>query len=164
MSCLIVGQRATVREHLCNYCATRIPTVYHADVRPSRALTMERLADFDLPTRRPETANSLFVAGQRARTAERHRTFRYRVSGRNVASRLGPCTLWTEGPHEVEPWNRWELRLRENEMERSERENIMKALETTHGKIYLADAAAAILGMKPTTLASRMKKMKFGKP
>jgi hypothetical protein len=29
MSCLIVGQRATVREHLCNYCATRISTVYH---------------------------------------------------------------------------------------------------------------------------------------
>jgi hypothetical protein len=34
-----------VREHFCNYCATRISTVYHADVRPSRALTMERLAD-----------------------------------------------------------------------------------------------------------------------
>jgi hypothetical protein len=34
-----------VRKHFCNYCATRISTVYHADVRPSRALTMERLAD-----------------------------------------------------------------------------------------------------------------------
>src|SRR6266851_2198537 len=34
-----------VREHFCNYCPTRILTVYHADVRPSRALTMERLAD-----------------------------------------------------------------------------------------------------------------------
>src|SRR6267142_617546 len=33
------------REHFCNYCATRISTLYHADVRPSRALTMERLAD-----------------------------------------------------------------------------------------------------------------------
>src|SRR6266436_624763 len=34
-----------VREHFCNYCPTRILTVYHADVSPSRALTMERLAD-----------------------------------------------------------------------------------------------------------------------
>jgi hypothetical protein len=57
MSCLIVGQTATVREHLCNYCATRIPTVYHADVGPSRALTMERLADLRFPKRRPEVAN-----------------------------------------------------------------------------------------------------------
>jgi transcriptional regulator with GAF, ATPase, and Fis domain len=49
------------------------------------------------------------------------------------------------------------------EMERRERENIVKALETAQGKIYGADGAAAILGMKPTTLASRMKKMKLGK-
>src|SRR6266851_2295036 len=34
-----------VRGHFCNYCATRISTVYHADVRPSRPLTNERLAD-----------------------------------------------------------------------------------------------------------------------
>jgi hypothetical protein len=41
-----------VREHFCNYCAARISTVYHAGVRPSRALTMERLADlrsFEVP-------------------------------------------------------------------------------------------------------------------
>src|SRR6266852_250224 len=43
--CPIFVQRAAVREYLCNYCATRISTVYRADVRPSRALTMERLAD-----------------------------------------------------------------------------------------------------------------------
>ena len=49
----------------------------------------------------------------------------------------------------------------EKEMERRERENILKALETASGKIYGADGAAAILGMKPTTLASRMKKMKL---
>jgi hypothetical protein len=28
MCCLIVGQSATVREHLCNYCATRNATVF----------------------------------------------------------------------------------------------------------------------------------------
>jgi hypothetical protein len=31
MSCLIVGQRATVREQLCNYCATRNATVFRTD-------------------------------------------------------------------------------------------------------------------------------------
>jgi transcriptional regulator with GAF, ATPase, and Fis domain len=39
----------------------------------------------------------------------------------------------------------------------------VKALETAHGKIYGTDGAAAILGMKPTTLVSRMKKMNLGK-
>src|SRR5579859_6132786 len=34
MSCFIVGQRAPVREQLCNYCATRISTVYPADWTP----------------------------------------------------------------------------------------------------------------------------------
>jgi transcriptional regulator with GAF, ATPase, and Fis domain len=49
------------------------------------------------------------------------------------------------------------------EMKRRDRENILKALETAHGKIYGTDGAAAILGMKPTTLVSRMKKMNLGK-
>ena len=46
------------------------------------------------------------------------------------------------------------------EMQRRERENILKALEQSKGKIYGPDGAAAILGIKPTTLASRMKKLK----
>jgi hypothetical protein len=66
------------------------------------------------------------------------------------------CTLWTEGSYEVEPWNYRTFLLPKNELGRSERENIMNALETAHGKIFGADGAAAILGMKPTSLASRM--------
>ena len=46
ISCLIVGQRGAVWEQLCNYCATRISALYRFDVRPSRAQTMKRLADF----------------------------------------------------------------------------------------------------------------------
>jgi hypothetical protein len=52
-------QKAAVWEHLCNYCATRISTVYHADVRPSRGLTMERVADLqsaDAPPGSGETS------------------------------------------------------------------------------------------------------------
>jgi transcriptional regulator with GAF, ATPase, and Fis domain len=46
------------------------------------------------------------------------------------------------------------------EMQRRERENILKALGQSKGKIYGPDGAASILGIKPTTLASRMKKFK----
>jgi transcriptional regulator with GAF, ATPase, and Fis domain len=45
-------------------------------------------------------------------------------------------------------------------MQRRERENILKAHGQSKGKIYGPDGAAAILGIKPTTLASRMKKFK----
>lgn len=47
-------------------------------------------------------------------------------------------------------WTRATLKQRE-------RENIAAALEQTKGKIFGADGAAALLGMKPTTLASRIK-------
>src|SRR5262249_18251162 len=42
----------------------------------------------------------------------------------------------------------------EDEMRREERENLLSALARTNGKIYGADGAAAVLGLKPTTLAS----------
>ncbi len=43
-------------------------------------------------------------------------------------------------------------------MRRHELENILVALERTRGKIYGRDGAAAVLGLKPTTLASRLRK------
>src|ERR1700693_3623978 len=48
--------RPGVREHFCNCCATRISIDYHADVRPSGALTGGVLRICDLPTCRPEVA------------------------------------------------------------------------------------------------------------
>jgi hypothetical protein len=71
--------RPGVREDLCNCCATRISTDYHADVRPSRALTMERLADLrssDVPPgssqTRQHTRVSRYLSGE---------TFNNRTSG-----------------------------------------------------------------------------------
>ena len=43
------------------------------------------------------------------------------------------------------------------ELKQSERESIAAALAQTGGKIFGPDGAAALLGMKPTTLASRIK-------
>jgi DNA-binding NtrC family response regulator len=51
--------------------------------------------------------------------------------------------------------------LTEPEMQRKERENLLVVLEKTGWKIKGADGAAELLGVKPTTLLSRMKKMGF---
>ena len=47
------------------------------------------------------------------------------------------------------------------EMRRRERENLARALERCQGKIYGPDGAAALLGVKPTTLASRLKRLQI---
>lgn len=49
--------------------------------------------------------------------------------------------------------------LSEREMKRRERDNMLAALARTGGKVYGRDGAAALLGIKPTTLAARLKKL-----
>ncbi len=51
-----------------------------------------------------------------------------------------------------------------DELRRQERESIVHALGLTKGKIFGADGAAALLGMKPTTLASRIKALGIKRP
>jgi len=45
-----------------------------------------------------------------------------------------------------------------------DRENILAALRLTNGKMSGKDGAAELLGIKPTTLASRMKALGVEKP
>ena len=52
----------------------------------------------------------------------------------------------------------------DDEMRRRERENILSALKRTKWKISGEDGAADLLGIKPTTLASRIKKMGIERP
>ncbi len=54
--------------------------------------------------------------------------------------------------------------LTETEMLRHERENLLAVLERSRWKIKGADGAAELLGVKPTTLLSRMKKMGIRRP
>ena len=49
--------------------------------------------------------------------------------------------------------------LTESQMRDFERENTRSALRRCHGKLYGKDGAAHLLGVSPTTLASRIKKM-----
>ena len=52
----------------------------------------------------------------------------------------------------------------EAEMRRRERDNLIAALESTGWQVYGAGGAAELLGVKPSTLASRIKKMGIVKP
>jgi len=54
--------------------------------------------------------------------------------------------------------------LSDDEMRRRERENILAALKRTKWKLSGEDGAAELLRVKPTTLASRMKKMGIERP
>ena len=52
----------------------------------------------------------------------------------------------------------------EDQMREHERHNLLTALQRTGWKIYGQGGAAELLGMKPQTLFSRMRKMKLSKP
>ena len=53
--------------------------------------------------------------------------------------------------------------LTKNQLQTQERENIINALRHSKGKVFGADGAAEMLGMKPTTLASKIKRYKLDK-
>ena len=54
--------------------------------------------------------------------------------------------------------------LTEPELRRREKENLLAALHKTGWKVYGPDGAAELLGLKPTTLLSRMGKMGLKRP
>ncbi|MET4732138.1 PAS domain S-box-containing protein [Thalassospira sp. MBR-102] len=51
--------------------------------------------------------------------------------------------------------------LTEDDRRKHEYDNIIRALETTRGRIFGPDGAAVLLNVKPTTLASRIKKLRI---
>jgi transcriptional regulator with GAF, ATPase, and Fis domain len=54
--------------------------------------------------------------------------------------------------------------LSELEMRRRERQNLTRALDACNGRIYGPSGAAALLGVKPTTLVSRIKRLNLQVP
>jgi len=63
-----------------------------------------------------------------------------------------------QNPHQENGDNSNEV-LTEEDMRLREKANIEMALQHTDWKIYGTDGAAKLLGLKPTTLLSRIKKM-----
>ena len=54
--------------------------------------------------------------------------------------------------------------LPDDELRRMEHHNLLKALQQTRWQVAGSGGAAELLGIKPTTLASRIKKMNIKKP
>jgi transcriptional regulator with GAF, ATPase, and Fis domain len=50
--------------------------------------------------------------------------------------------------------------LTDRECRERERANVIRALERSHGRIYGRGGAADLLGLNPTTLASRLRALK----
>ena len=72
--------------------------------------------------------------------------------------------LRTEESDEAEPATNSREVLTEKAMREFQRNNTIKALEQTNWKVSGAGGAADILGVKPTTLADRIRTMKIEKP
>ncbi len=68
----------------------------------------------------------------------------------DVATSAQPATVKNEPARGAQVLTR-------DELKRQERESIVAALEQTGGRIFGTNGAAELLGMKPTTLASRIK-------
>lgn len=75
----------------------------------------------------------------------------------------GEQSLATEVPVAIPPDTESRV-LTEGELRDLERQNLLTALKQARWRISGPDGAAAILGIKPTTLASRMKKMGIERP
>ena len=71
------------------------------------------------------------------------------------------CGLGTEPSPAAQPSGNGDAVMTEDEMLQLQMKNIRLALRRCNGKIYGEDGAAALLGLKPTTLATRIKKMKI---
>jgi transcriptional regulator with GAF, ATPase, and Fis domain len=67
-------------------------------------------------------------------------------------------------PADAQPSTEETAIITDDEMRRRERENVLAALKRTKWKLSGEDGAAELLGIKPTTLASRMKKMGIERP
>jgi DNA-binding NtrC family response regulator len=79
-----------------------------------------------------------------------------------ILSQGGPLRFEFAAAHEESPRSKAQPSghsgfLTRDELKRHERESITTALKQSGGRIFGAGGAADLLGMKPTTLASRIK-------
>jgi transcriptional regulator with GAF, ATPase, and Fis domain len=121
--------------------------------RLSRA-NIQRLQAYDWPGNVRELQNVV----ERAAILARGNALRFHLPEDDV---LGDTTV--EIPNETGMDEEVEV-VPESEMKRRERRNIVAALKKCGWKIYGPEGAADLLGIKATTLSSRIKKMKIRKP
>ena len=117
-------------------------------VEPVSPSALKALMDYDWPGNVRELSNIV----ERASITARDGDLRFDLplgSGRNETDGCGAGSV-ASSPGEI---------LSEVEMRQQERENIAAALHQTQGKIYGENGAAKLLGIKPTTLLSRLAKL-----
>jgi transcriptional regulator with GAF, ATPase, and Fis domain len=78
------------------------------------------------------------------------------AAGAGAAHSAASMVARAEGP--ARP-GRGKAVVPEADVRRFEKENLLAALEATGGRVYGRGGAADLLGVKPTTLASRLKKL-----
>jgi transcriptional regulator with GAF, ATPase, and Fis domain len=114
--------------------------------RPEPRITqtgLTQLSAYDWPGNVRELQNAI----ERAVILSREGPLRFELAGSDAADAPRPQPHSTSGP---DPLTRDELR-------RQGREAIVAALRQTGGKVFGPRGAAQLLGMKPTTLTSRIK-------
>jgi len=117
-------------------------------VEPVSPSALKALTDYDWPGNIRELANVV----ERASITAHDGVLRFDVplgADRNESDDRGAGSI-ASSPGEI---------LSEAAMRQQGRDNIAAALRRTHGKIYGEDGAARLLGMKPTTLLSRLAKL-----
>src|SRR5262249_60432729 len=117
-------------------------------VEPASPSSLKALTEYDWPGNVRELANVI----ERATITARAGSLRFDLppgGDRNDSAGPGAVSV-APSPGEI---------LSAAEMKHQERENIAAALRRTQGKIYGEGGAAKLLGIKPTTLLSRLAKL-----
>jgi formate hydrogenlyase transcriptional activator len=120
--------------------------------RPAPAISqaaMSQLTSHDWPGNVRELQNTI----ERAIVLSRGGPLRFDIAAPNA----------TGAPHSPGHVLSKPLLMTRNELKRQERDGIAAALKRTGGKIFGPGGAAELLGMKPTTLASRITALKLNR-
>jgi len=115
--------------------------------------SIETLQGYDWPGNIRELRNVI----ERAVIFARGGALEFDLPG--TGSSVDPVSFEARDVDQVEPEY-----LTESEMRRRERENLFAVLQKAGWKIKGVDGAAELLGVKPTTLSSRMEKMGLKRP
>ena len=150
----------------CHRSASEPMTFPPRDPLPRAGRTALRPAWAQTQCARDQNVGGIRVARKRSRTATRPRTGRAAVAGRCVAadSALGEPEETTRAKSNESTPGALPPVIPEIEWRRRERENLGTALQLAKGRIYGPDGAAGILGVKPTTLISRLNALGLREP
>jgi PAS domain S-box-containing protein len=113
---------------------------------------VQELQSYDWPGNVRELQNVI----ERAMILGRDGKLKFELPNRAAELRPAPGADLLSGPNE-------EAELSLDELVVREREIVAAALRRTNGRIYGSDGAAALLKIKPTTLVSKMKRLKVAK-